>query len=117
MKKSMLLTLLASVSLMAVDSTSVKTSGSFGQIDGETLYKKKCAICHGEKGEKTPHRSGQIGGMELVPLALEIRAYRDQDERNGAYSLRKDSRVMKDATSGLSQKEIVAIAKYVNGLK
>ncbi len=113
MKKIILSALLASVSLMAAD-------GAFLPIDGAAHYKQHCAICHGEKGENTP-RGGAVplAGTDVVKLALEIRAYRDQGESEnvGAYTMNKDSRVMYDATSGLSDKEIIALAKYISNLK
>ena len=113
MKKIILSTLLASVSLMAAD-------GAFSPIDGAAHYKQHCAICHGEKGENTP-RGGAVplAGTDTVKLALDIRAYRNQGESEnvGAYTMNKNSQVMYDATSGLSDKEIIALAKYISSLK
>jgi len=117
MKKIILSALLVSVSLIAADSATVNKSGAFLPIDGKALYKQHCSLCHGEKGEKAPPKAVPIAGMEPVVLALKIRAYRDQNDRNGAYAIHKDSRVMKDQTVGLSTNEIVAIAKYVSTLK
>ena len=120
MKKIILSALLASVSLIAADSAPVEKSGAFLPIDGAAHYKQHCAICHGEKGENTP-RGGAVplAGTDAVKLALDIRAYRNQgdSENVGAYTMNKDSRVMYDATSGLSNKEIVALAKYISSLK
>ena len=114
MKKLILSALLASVSLMAAESV----SGAFKPINGESLYQKHCAICHGEKAEKSPLEGvSPLAGWDAVKLALTIRDYRDQNERTGAYTLHKNSRVMKDATVGLSQNEIVALAKYISSLK
>ncbi len=111
MKKIILSALLASVSLIAAD-------GAFMPINGKTLYQKHCALCHGEKGEKSPLEGvSPIAGWDAVKLALTIRDYRDQNERTGTYTMHKNSRVMKDATVGLSQNEIVALAKYISGLK
>ena len=104
MKKIITVLLLASVSLMA--------------IDGEKLYKQRCASCHGEKATESP-RTGvpALYGRDVSELALTIRAYRDQDERVGTYTMHKDSRIMYDATSSLSRDKIVALAKYISGLK
>jgi len=118
MKKIILTALLASVSLMAADSVPVGKSGGFVPIDGATLYQKHCALCHGEKAEKSPLEGvSPLAGWDAVKLALTIRSYRDQNERTGTYTMHKNSRVMKDATVGLSQNEIVALAKYISALK
>jgi len=104
--------LLASLSSIAL------SAGGFLPIDGNALYKKECALCHGKKGKKIPTGGEAVlVGRDAVGLALEIRAYRDQDRRIGAYTMDKDSQVMKDATSNLSNKEISAIATYINSLK
>ena len=104
MKKILLTVLLASVSLMAAN--------------GEEIYKKRCELCHGEKAQKSPHEGVRpLAGRDVTELALTIRAYRDQDDRVGTYTMHKDSRIMYDATSSLSRDKIVALAKYISGLK
>ena len=104
MKKIIIVLLLASVSLMAVD--------------GAKIYKQHCVLCHGEKAQRSP-KSGvpALAGRDVTELALTIRAYRDQDERIGSYSNHKSSQVMKDSTSGLTRDAIVALAKYINSLQ
>jgi len=104
MKKILLLTiLLASVSLMAAS--------------GEKLYKQKCASCHGDKAQEQAQKGIRpLAGRDVTELALTIRAYRDQDQRVGTYTMHKDSRIMYDATSSLSRDKIVALAKYISGL-
>jgi len=104
MKKITIVLLLASISLMAAD--------------GAKLYEKRCASCHGDKAEKSPHTGvPALAGRDVTELALTIRAYRDQDERVGTYTMHKDSRIMYDATSSLSRDKIVALAKYISSLK
>jgi len=103
MKKIMIVLLLASVSLMA--------------IDGGKLYKQRCASCHGDKGmEQAQKGIRPLAGRDVTELALTIRAYRDQDQRVGTYTMHKDSRIMYDATSSLSRDKIVALAKYISKL-
>ena len=103
MKKILFTILLASVSLMAAD--------------GAKLYKQRCALCHGQKAEKSPRDGVPIlAGRNVTELALTIRAYRDQDERVGTYTMHKNSQIMYDATSSLSRDKIVALAKYISGL-
>lgn len=103
MKKIIIVLLLASMSLMA--------------MDGAKLYKQRCALCHGEQGQKIT-RTGvaPLAAMDPTVLALTMRAFRDQDERIGTYTMHKDSRIMYDSTSGVTTEMIVAIAKYI-GLK
>ncbi len=104
MKKILLILVVASISLMAAD--------------GAKLYKQRCASCHGDKAQKSPV-SGvpALAGRDVTELALTIRAYRDQDDRVGTYTMHKDSRIMYDATSSLSRDKIVALAKYISQLK
>jgi len=104
MKKIITVLLLASISLMAAD--------------GAKLYKQRCSLCHGEEAKKSPREGiSALAGMDATVLALTIRAYRDQDNRVGTYTMHKSSQIMKDSTSGLTRDMIVAIAKYVSGLK
>ena len=104
MKKILFTILLASVSLMAAS--------------GEKLYEKRCALCHGKNAKLSPQEGVRpLAGRDVTELALTIRAYRDQDERVGTYTMHKDSRIMYDATSSLSRDKIVALAKYISGLK
>jgi cytochrome c553 len=116
MKKILLTALFVSVSLIAADSAPVKKLGAFLPIDGAALYQKNCAICHGKDGRKVPEGASTLAGRDAVRLALRIRSYRDQYEGVGSYTLKKDSRIMYDETSKLSDKEISALAKYISGL-
>lgn len=118
MKKIIFTALLTSVSLMASEGVEKKKSGAFLPIDGAALYMQHCSLCHGVKGEKVPAGSvAALAGVDPVKLALQIRAYRDQDKSIGAYTMHKESRVMYDETSGLSDKEISALAKYISSIK
>lgn len=117
MKKIILSLLLASVTLIAADSVPEGKTGGFQPIDGAALYSQHCAMCHGANGlDSALQKSAQIAGKDAVKLALVIRAYRDQDDRDEAYTMHKTSEVMKNSTSGLSGKEIVALAKYISSL-
>jgi len=120
MKSIIIAALLASGSLMAADSVQAKKSGSFSStdVDGAAIYKQRCAVCHGEKATKSPETGvAALAGMDATRLALRIRAYRDQDKDVGSYTMHKSSRVMKDSTDDLSREQIVALAKYISGLK
>jgi cytochrome c553 len=87
-------------------------------MDGAKIYKQQCAVCHGETGKKVPKGGvGVLAGSDATKLAREIRAYRDQDNEVGAYTMHKSSQVMKQATDNLSREQIVALAKYISALK
>ncbi len=117
MKKILLTALFASISLIAADSTPVKKGGVFMPADGAALYAKHCALCHGQDGRKVPDKEASVlAGRDAVRLALTIRAYRDQDVGIGAFTMHKNSQMMKEETSKLSDREIVALAKYISGL-
>ena len=114
MRNIILAVLLASGSLVAAESVQSNKSG----VDGEAFYKKRCSVCHGANGEKTPLKGMiPIASMDATSLARKVRAYRDQDERHGtAHSIYRENQVMKEATSSLSNQQIGAIAQYINGL-
>ena len=119
MKNIILAVLLASGSLMAAESVQADKSGSFSSkgIDGAAIYKQRCSTCHGEKATKSPETGvAALAGMDATRLALRIRAYRDQDNEVGSYTMHKNSRVMKDSTDDLSREQIVALAKYISAL-
>ena len=120
MKKVLLTVLFASISLIAADGSGpqAKKTGAFLPIDGAAIYQKSCAICHGEDGRKVPSEAASIlAGRDAVRMALRIRSYRDQDSTIGTYTMNKASRIMKDQTSKLSDKEVSAVAKYISGLE
>ena len=114
MRNIIIAALLASGSLVAAESVQSNKSG----VDGEAFYKKRCSVCHGEKGQKTPMKGMiPIASMDATSLARKVRAYRDQDERHGAYAIYEDNQVMKEATYSLSNQQISAIATHISGLK
>jgi len=102
---------------MAAESAQASKAWS-SAVDGEKLYKQRCALCHGEKAQKAPAEGiAPLAGRDVVRLALRIRAYRDQSDEIGSYTMHKDSQLMKDATVSLSREAIVALAQYINTLK
>jgi len=118
MRNIIIATLLISGSLMAADSAQAKSTGGFAtSIDGAAFYKQHCSKCHGDRGEKSPERSAPLAGRDPTILALTIRAYRDQSNDIGAYTMHKSSQMMKDATVNLSDRHIGAIAKYISSLQ
>ncbi len=120
MKDIIIATLFASVSLVAAESVQANNSGSFSssEVDGAGLYKQGCAVCHGKTAEKSPEKGvAALAGRDATRLALTIRAYRDQDNDIGTYTMHKSSEVMKNSTVKLSDRQISALAKYISSLK
>ncbi len=119
MKSIIIAALLAGGSLMAADSVQANKSGSFSSkdIDAAAIYKQRCATCHGEKATKSPETGvAALAGMDATRLALRIRAYRDQDNEVGTYTMHKTSDAMKNSTVKLSDRQIGALAKYISSL-
>ena len=120
MKNIIIAVLLASGSLMAAESVAASESGSSSAtgVDGAKFYKKRCSVCHGEKGKKADLKGMiPLAGMDATKLARTVRAYRDQEERHGAYAIYKTNEVMREATYSISNEQISAIATYLSGLK
>ena len=120
MKSIIIAALLAGSSLIAAESVQASESGSFSTtgVDGAVFYKKRCSVCHGEKGEKALFKGMiPIAGLEAGVLARKVRAYRDQEERHGAYAIYKTNEVMREETYSISNQQISAIAKYISALK
>ncbi|CAA6815533.1 MAG: Unknown protein [uncultured Sulfurovum sp.] len=122
MKKIFFCTLIVCMGtgLMASETTSTSDIQRSGlqNIDGKSLYIKRCALCHGKNAQKSPLKGvPALAGRNATILARITLAYREQDNRHGvAYSVNRVSQVMKEATSSLSNQQISAIATYISGL-
>ncbi len=98
MKKIALMLLVAGVSLMAAD--------------GAALY-KKCAACHGAKGEKAAlGKSAVIGGVDTATLVADMKGY-----KAGTTNKKGMGALMKGQVASYSDADIDAVAVYINGLK
>ena len=118
MKNILIATLILSGGLMAAGNPQANNTGGFAKsIDGASFYKQQCANCHGDMGEKTPGKTAPLAGRDATILALTIRAYRDQSNDIGSYTMHKSSQMMKDATVNLSDRHIGALAKYISSLQ
>ncbi len=94
MKKIALAMLVAGVSLMAAD--------------GAALY-KKCAACHGAKGEK--HALGKsvpIQGVDVLQMLKDYKAGTRNTHGMGA--------LMKGQVASYSDADLEAVAAYIKGL-
>ena len=120
MKKIIIAALLVSSSIIAAETVKPNDDGSFSSkpIDGGKIYKQNCAMCHGAEATESPKEGiPALAGRDATRLALAIRAYRDQDNDVGSYTMHKNSEVMKNQTVRLSDRQISALAKYINALK
>lgn len=120
MKNIIIAALLVSGSLMAAESVQANKSASLSStgVDGKVFYEKRCSVCHGKKGEKASLKGMiPLAGMDAGVLARKVRAYRDQEERHGAYAIYQTNEVMREATYSLANEQISAIATYISGLK
>jgi len=110
----------ASMSLMASENKSIKNLSTFAskKMDGKKLYQKRCALCHGKKAQKSPLRNTPpLAGRDASILARLTITYRDQDNRHGTeHTANRESQIMLEATSSLSNQHISAIATYISGL-
>ncbi len=87
-------------------------TSAFGEeaLDGEALYTKhQCHICHGEQGRHPTVRGYPIvAGQDSRYLIRQITDIRDGVRDNGQTNL------MRPMMKPVSNKEIVAIAKYLS---
>ena len=118
MRNIIIAALLVTGGLMAAGNPQANNTGGFAKsIDGASFYQQQCANCHGDRGEKTPGKTAPLAGRDATILALTIRAYRDQSNDIGSYTMHKSSQMMKDATVNLSDRHIGALAKYISALQ
>ena len=98
MKKIVLSLLVASVGLMAAD--------------GAALY-KKCAACHGAKGEKAAlGKSAVIGGIDAATIAADLKGY-----KAGTTNKKGMGALMKGQVAAYDDAQIEAVSAYISGLK
>lgn len=98
MKKIALALLVASVSLMAAD--------------GAALY-KKCAACHGAKGEKKAlGKSEVIDTWDAAKIADALKGY-----KAGTRNVHGMGALMKGQVAPYSDADIEAVSAYITGLK
>ena len=84
---------------------------SFLAADGAALY-KKCAGCHGAKGEKKALGASQvIGGWDAAKTVAALKGYKD-----GSYGGAMKG-VMKGQVASYSDADIAAVSAYIATLK
>ncbi len=84
---------------------------SFLVADGAALY-KKCAGCHGAKGEKKAlGKSAVIGGVDAATTEKHLLGYQDGSFGGPMKGL------MKGQVAGMSADDIKTLSAYIAGLK
>jgi len=87
-------------------------AASLAMADGAALY-KKCAGCHGAKGEKHAlGKSAVIAGMDVATLEKDMKEY-----KAGTLNKHGMGMLMKGQVAALSDADIKALAEYIHGLK
>ena len=87
-------------------------AASLVMADGAALF-KKCAGCHGAKGEKKAlGKSAVIGGMDVATLTEDLKQY-----KAGKRNVHGMGMMMKSQVKSLSDADIQALAEYIHGLK
>ena len=95
----------------AADSGDSPTS----QLDGEALYVKHCAECHGSNGQGMPEiNSPAIGGRSAFVINSLLKSYRTG--KRGLDPANIPAAQMRAAILAVSPEESKAIAKFVSGM-
>lgn len=118
--------LLASIGLVAAESTVPYKSGMLLPPQADKIYQKECIHCHGKDGKLTSFEGGstrvvykKIAGMDAASVAQTLKEYRGGIKSKDYEPMNKYGygALMRSATKDLSWKEIDAVAKYVSELK
>ncbi len=126
MKRIILSVLLASITLFAANSDSVYKSGLLLAPKGDVIYKRQCAVCHGNDGKQTSFkgsarniRYAPIAGWSVSKMQKELREYRGGRPDKDYSQVNKTGygAIMRSATKDLSWDELDALAEYISGLK
>jgi len=87
-------------------------AASLVMADGAALF-KKCAGCHGAKGEKKAlGKSAKIGGMDAATIEADLKGY-----KAGTLNKHGMGMLMKGQVASLSAAQIKELAEYIHGLK
>lgn len=85
---------------------------SFLAADGAALF-KKCAGCHGAKGEKKAlGKSAVIAGLDAAKVEEDLKGY-----KAGTLNQHGMGGLMKGQVASYSDADIKAVAEYIHGLK
>ena len=98
-------------SLFSVTEKKALTSAELSAI-GQKLYESKCAVCHGDNGQKKAYgKSRALNTLSAEEMAKSIRGY-----KGGIYD-RGMAFLMAPFASNVSEEEIKGVYEYLQGLK
>ncbi|MRI83938.1 MAG: cytochrome C [Nitratiruptor sp.] len=97
---------------LALLTLSALVASTLMAADGAALY-KKCAGCHGAKGEKKAlGKSAPIAGWDKAKLVEALKGY-----KAGTRNVYGMGMLMKGQVASLSDADIEALAEYISKLK
>ena len=97
---------IASANLTAVLATAMGTAMAGDAAHGAKLA-KKCAGCHGKKGEGRG-KNPKIAGLSVDDIVTDLQAYKDGTKKNS---------MMRGVSKKLSEGDMADRDAYYNGLK
>ncbi len=81
--------------------------------DGAKIFKQKCAVCHGEKAQKSSLGvSKVIAGWPTEKIIKKLKEY-----KTGKLNQYGFGNMMRNRATKLTEKEMLAVAKYIESLK
>jgi len=97
---------------LAIFTLAAATAISLMAADGAALY-KKCAGCHGVKGEKKAlGKSAPIAGWDKAKIVEALKGY-----KAGSRNIYGMGGLMKGQVASYSDADIEAVAEYISKLK
>lgn len=91
----------------ALLATAMGTASASGDVANGAKLAKKCAGCHGKKGEGKG-KNPKLAGQPADELLADLKAYKDGTRKN---------KMMKRAVKKLSEGDMADLAAYYSGLK
>ncbi len=85
---------------------------AFAGAEGEVLYNKKCAKCHGSDGAKTSGASGgtMLKGQSNDDIKAKLKGYKDESYGG------KKKKTMQRMVKKLDDKQIRQLSRYIGSL-
>ncbi|WP_187648032.1 c-type cytochrome [Nitrosophilus labii] len=81
--------------------------------DGAKIFKQKCAVCHGENAQKSSLGVSKIiAGWPLEKTIKKLKEY-----KTGKLNQYGFGNMMRNRATKLTEKEMLAVAKYIESLK
>ena len=92
--------------------SSILGRGSY-DINGEKIYAKNCALCHGVHGEVGAGAGSRIlKDMSKDDMITSMYAYQNDEHYGGSMKM-----IMQNSVIGIGEKKIISIYNYLHGTK